>query len=269
MSRVFRRSGSIYAVDDGDYDDGTKIIEIDPTDYSVIRDVSATVDGQTIGEILDIAYNQVTKKFYIIYQVVEIDSDQIRFLGSVDVKTGVVKKIMMVDWAASITCGPNRFIYLQMSDANDPDSILYEVDPRRKTRKEILQMQSRDGARIRYNFHDDLIYHWSVDDEDTDVGIITSINPRTKELNKLIFISGTDKNEVISGALYLSKNSFLIANQNKFYLTTRKGQNGPEIAFINRPFKGLAQVFRAFTEAPIRSRRVITFGNTRAIRNNF
>tara|TARA_R100001163_G_C5067992_1_gene207627 strand:- start:1381 stop:2190 length:810 start_codon:yes stop_codon:yes gene_type:complete len=269
MSRVFKRSGSIYAVDDGDYDDGTKIIEIDPADYSVIGDVSATVEGQTISRILDIAYNQVAKKFYIIYRVEEIESDQIRFLGTVNVKTGVVKKVMMVDWAASITCGPDRFIYLQMADANDPDSILYKVDPRRKTRKEILQMQSRDSVRVRYNFHDDLIYHWSIDDEEDDIGIITSINPRTKELNKLIFISGTDNNERINGALYLSKNSFLIANDDKFFLTTRKGENGPQIASINQSFDGFAQAFRAFTETPLRSKRVITFGNSRTVRNNF
>lgn len=232
--------GNIYGVDNGNFDTGDLIIEIDPESYEIIDTITATASGETIEKILGIAFNQVDQKFYALFRLSGYSGME-RHLGTVDVTTGVVTIIgNLGDAFSAITFAPNGVLYGVTGDGASNSETLYVIDTTDASLTLITALgQGGDGEQIEYNFEDGLIYHWSGNGPT----VIETINPNTYALNTTP-LSGYDPDEEIVGSLYLADNTFLLMNRDdEFVIMTPNGFSTQTSATFPDYFRGMAQAY--------------------------
>lgn len=268
-------SGNIYGVDTGDnrdsaYDDGTKILVLDPDTYEMVDDtLSATIDlpDRTIAGLYGIAYNPVDKKFYILVEYDEFDSYN-KFLGTVDVSTGVITEIGPVGDLQALFFTPNGALYGINDSSGGLEGGIYFINRKTLGKKFVLSMSDHDPNGVVFNPTDGFLYHWNVPDQKI---VMTRINLSTKEIFAVPTTGDTVDADDVLGAVYLSDNTFLVFHDGTgsvSKVTTNGVMTNLDIEY-DGPFSGLAQAYTYKSTStqtnPITGVKCIKFGSKRVV----
>jgi hypothetical protein len=238
---TYKPTGNIYAVDNGDYSTGDKLIILDPNTYAILGDLTVTIDlpDRTVDEMHGIAYNPIDKKFYVIVEYDEIDDGNMRFLCTVDVETGVLTEIGLVGDIEQIEFNSNGTLYGVNDNSGGVEGGIYIINKKTLGKKLLVGMGDDGNDTIAYNPTDGFLYHWN----DSDPFTMSKINVKTREVFSILS-TGYNPDESSSGALYLADNTFLLMHDDPDVMKITTNGVGTNLGVgYSDSFVGFAQAY--------------------------